>query len=423
MTALTATSTRSARRRSRAFRAFLVARTGSIFGDRFAELAIPLLVLSASGSAAAAGLVRAAGLVPAILLAPAVGLMADRASRRRMLVGADLVRAALMTLLVLAVAGTGGHLPLALLVAVALLTGSADLVFIVASGALLPSLVDRRMLVVANARLEAGDAGASVVGPSLAGLVIARLGAAAALLVDALTFLVSAALVAGLPEPPRAPAVPDKPGGGRPGGAELLAGLHEILHTPQQRLVQLGLLALHAVTGAVVLLVITLGQRVLGLDAARIGLVVAAAGIGALAASLLLARAPLEGGPIAPSLGTVLIGAGTALGMLASAPGLAGAFVATLALDGMLAAGFVLAAAVRQTITADHLLGRVTAVGYMLNAGTAAVSALVAGVLVTVVGPRATLTWYAVAVVAAGLAVLLSPHGRQAAARSPREPV
>ncbi len=157
-----------------------------MFSDRFNELAVPIFVLAVTGSPLTAGLVTAANRVPALLFALPVGVLVDRVSRHRLMMLADVARAAVLLPLVLALAI--GAVPVPLLAAVMFVVGIGDLLFLTAARAFMVSLVDRRRLVDANGKLEAGDAIATLSGPAIGALVLQAFGAATAIAVNAASF-------------------------------------------------------------------------------------------------------------------------------------------------------------------------------------------------------------------------------------------
>jgi MFS family permease len=181
---------------------FVSAYTVNVLGDRFGELALPLVVLAATGDPAAAGLVAASIHVPGLLLALWLGAGVDRHPRRQLMIVANLVRAACLGAFAWLAATSVTGIWAYLLVGLAL--GSGNILFGIAGFALLPQLVQGSRLVRANAMLEAGDAAITILGPPAAGAVIARLSAAFALVLNAVSYLVSALLLLVVRVPPSA---------------------------------------------------------------------------------------------------------------------------------------------------------------------------------------------------------------------------
>ena len=140
---------------------------------------------------------RLADSVPALLFGLHGGLAADRWSRARLMVGADLVRAAV--LVPLAIAGLAGHLPLWALVVAAFVLEAATSYFAPAYGATIPALVDRANVQQANALVQATAQALSIGGWALAAALLAVLPISAFFAVNAASFFVSAALIAPRP--------------------------------------------------------------------------------------------------------------------------------------------------------------------------------------------------------------------------------
>jgi MFS family permease len=191
---------------NRPFRNYWTGQTISLFGDQIALLAIPLLaVLTLHADAEQMGFLAAVEMAPSLLFAFHLGAWADRArSRRAILVGADLGRAALMFGIPLA--AILGVLSLPLLYVVAFLTGTLGVLFMVAEQTVFTSLVRPREYVEANSLLVGSRSVAVVGGKTLGGLLVAAVTAPAAIAIDGVSFLLSAIFVrrAEVPEPPAA---------------------------------------------------------------------------------------------------------------------------------------------------------------------------------------------------------------------------
>ncbi len=142
------------------------------------------------------GLLSAAGSAPIVLVGLLAGVWVDRVRRRPTLIAADVGRAVL--LLAIPLASLAGALRIEILYAVALLVGLLTVLFDVAYLSFLPSLVERSQLIEGNSKLEATSSAAQVAGPGLGGLLVGTLGAAFAVLLDALSFVVSALFIAAI---------------------------------------------------------------------------------------------------------------------------------------------------------------------------------------------------------------------------------
>jgi MFS family permease len=180
--------------RRRDFRLLLAGQSISVFGDRMVVVALAFAVLEVGGSASAVGLVIAAGVAPMVGCVLIGGVVADRISRRAVMVVADLVRVASQaTMAALLIAGSPELWMLALLAAV---TGSATGFFGPALSGLIPEIVPPDELQPANALRSTGFSLGEILGPLTAGLIVAAAGAGWAIAVDAGTFAMSAACLA-----------------------------------------------------------------------------------------------------------------------------------------------------------------------------------------------------------------------------------
>ncbi|WP_219419648.1 MFS transporter [Pseudonocardia nigra] len=195
------------------------ARTASQWGDVVATVTLSLLVLDLTGSALGVSAVVAVEIVPVLLLAPFAGTLVDRLPRVRVMIAADLLRAVLATALIVA----GGHVVAVYLIAFGLSVGSV--LFHPAAHSALPALVDDRQLVAANSGIWTAAVLSQIALAPLAGVLYAALGPGPAFGINAASFLVSAAALAGL----RLPAAPAPTRRARffadaAAGARLLAG-------------------------------------------------------------------------------------------------------------------------------------------------------------------------------------------------------
>jgi MFS family permease len=178
--------------RHRDFALLWVAGLVSVAGDFALFAALPLHAYVLTGSAAAAGGVFAASLLPRVLLGSVAGVFVDRWDRKRAMVAADLLRAA--SLLPLLAVVSADQLWLLYLVRAA--TGTLGLIFDPAESALLPRLVGEERLVTANALNALNNNLGRLIGPAVGGVLYARGGLGAVVLVDVASFAVSAGLIA-----------------------------------------------------------------------------------------------------------------------------------------------------------------------------------------------------------------------------------
>jgi MFS family permease len=192
--------------RRRDFRLLFLGQGVSVLGDRMVAVALAFAVLEVGGSASEVGLVLAAGWLPLVLTVLVGGVVADRTSRRAVMVTVDLVRVVSQgAMAALLIAGTAEVWLLAVLAGV---TGAATGFFGPAATGLLPEVVPEDELLPANALRSTAVSGSEIVGPIVAGVLVAAAGAGWAIAADAATFAVSAICLIMLRPPARAPREP-----------------------------------------------------------------------------------------------------------------------------------------------------------------------------------------------------------------------
>jgi MFS family permease len=371
--------------RDGAFLRFWAGSSISTVGNQVTILALPWLVLQLTQSPFQLGIVGALEFVPFLLFGLIVGVYADRWDRRRILLVADLVRFVMLASVPLA--AFFNALTLAQLYLVAFIAGTARVWFEVAHYSLVPALVSPARTVEANSSLEVTEGVSSLVGPALGGLLIKVLGAANALLADALSFLLAAAAWFSLgPRPSEALAEV----GWR---AQLMAGLRFVRHHRVILENTLSALVLNIVFAAVTTVFVFYAQHELHFDAARTGLALGLAGIGPIAVAtlapvlrrrfrlgrLLLAEL-LVTGPLLALLDLApILPVAPALLLVAASLGLSG--------GGAILGRILLRSYVQAAVPAP-LLGRVNASIRVVAWGGVPVGALFGGTLTQVIGVR-----------------------------------
>ncbi|HEV3404695.1 MAG TPA: MFS transporter [Gaiellaceae bacterium] len=179
--------------RSRDFRLLWGGQTISYVGDTAFLIALGWRVTSLTGSVGSLGFVlslNAAAMLTTLLWG---GVLADRHSRRLMMIGSDLARAGLVAVLA-AVDGTG-HLSMGSIMALAALIGFADGFFHPAFGGILPLVVDQPVLASANSMISIARQGSAILGPALAAALYGTAGPTTVWALDAASFVFSAALL------------------------------------------------------------------------------------------------------------------------------------------------------------------------------------------------------------------------------------
>nr|BFE61259.1 MFS transporter [Dactylosporangium thailandense] len=390
--------------RTRNFALLWIGQSTSAVGSAISTVALPLVAVSTlHAGPAMVALLTAATWLPWLLIGLPVGVWVDRWPRRRTLLVADIVSAAV--LVVIPLAAWSGALSMTLLVVAALLAGAAGVFANVAFNAFLPRLVGADDLMEGNARLQTSASIALVVGPGLGGLLAQAAGAVSGVLIDAVTFLVSAACLLGLrsgPEP--RPSAVDRPGMLR----QVAEGIGFIV---RGRLLQAMLVVAaatnFAMLGITALRVVFL-VRAEGTAPGTAGLVIGVGSLGAILGAALASPASRRFGSARTYLAA----------NLAAAP-----FVLLLPLGGhgwrltLFAAGSFLALAgatmsnvmtmtFRGNFVPAHLLGRVTAASRIFVFGTVPFGAATAGLLASALGIRPAMWVLAVLYVIAPLPLL-----------------
>jgi MFS family permease len=362
--------------RDRNFSIFWAAQTLSVAGDSFAYIAVPLLVLHATGSVAQMGLLTGAGGAASVGAGVFAGVLADRLDRRTLLICCDLARMVLY-----------GVIPLAwsfgpqvwLLYAVLPACEAIGMVFQVTYVTAVRNLADGERITEANGLLYSTATAAGVIGPLLAGLVSGAFGPTAAIAIDAASFALSAAgacliRLRGRPTASRASAQ-------RP-WQELLAGVRFLWRQPVLRSLTAALTAYIFLTYGLTDVLIYYLRHDLGQSYATVGIVLAIAAVGPVGGSMLVARLRRAVGFGACWIGGVALSgiAIACLGVTGSVPVIAALAAAYL---GCGAVGGICSMSLRQQVTPDHLLGRVTSafwtVHFSLGPAGAAVLTWAAG--------------------------------------------
>src|SRR5918912_3498257 len=187
--------------RRRDFRLLFTWQVVSLVGDGMVAVALAFAVLDLTGSVADLGFVLAARNVPLVAFLLVGGVYADRLPRRTVMVAADLVRCASQgTLAALLISG---HAHLWQLLVLQAVHGTGSAFFNPASIAVIPETVEAELLPEANALRGIAFAVGDLVGPALAGILVVAFGSGWTIALDAATFALSAAALAGVRPAPR----------------------------------------------------------------------------------------------------------------------------------------------------------------------------------------------------------------------------
>jgi len=371
------------------FRRLWLGQTISVFGDQVTQLGLPLVaVLTLGADASQMGLLTAVGLLPHLLFSLPAGVWLDRVrSRRRLMIGADLGRAALIGSIPLAYGL--GTLSMPQLYVVGFLTGSLAVVFDLSWNTLFVTVTQRERYVEAMALLSGSRSLASVGGPTIGGLLVQAFGAPLALLVDAVSYLGSVIFLRRIrsPEPP----VETEAGSIR---GRLLAGLSFVLGDHLMRPTLLSVATVNLFTFASSALFILYATTQLGVSPGALGLALGTGAVGAVIGAIFASRIGrrIGMGP-AYALGLVVYPVSLLLIPIAG-PEMPMPLILALLFGSEFGAGLgvmILDINVGAIITArtpDRIRARAGGAFRFINYGVRPIGALLGGVLGTALGVR-----------------------------------
>ena len=369
-----------------AFRRLAASNLAAQFSEQMALAAAPLVAVLALGATASqTGYLQTAQTLPFLLLSLPAGVLADRMSRRALMTAAECVRAASL-LGLLALLGMGG-LSLNWLAALGFLGAVGTVAYNVAAPALVPRLVPASELASANRWLELARSSAFSAGPAAGGALVGWIGAPIAYVIATTLSLLAAVLLAGLPsDTPR-------PAARRRVLAELREGAAFVGTHPLLRPVLATAVFFNTAWFVLQAVYVVYAIERLGLSAAGVGVTLGVYGGGMLAGALAapwLARRLSFGAMIASGPLSALAASGILLSTLVFPSGVWAAVGFFL-----FGAGPILwtitTTTLRQAVTPNALLGRVSAVILTATFGARPVGALIGATLAARVGLEACL--------------------------------
>jgi DHA3 family macrolide efflux protein-like MFS transporter len=376
------------------FRRLYLAVAASELGDSLHYIALMWFALDAGGPLGVVA-VRLADSIPAIVFGLHGGLAADRFSRKRLMISADVLRA--VTLVPIAVAGIAGSLPLWGLVVASFLLEAATSYFAPAYGATIPTLVDRANVQQANALVQATAQTLSIGGWAVAAALLTVLPVSVFFGVNAVSFALSALLIARVRHGQEHDRHAEAP--------RIRAGLAALRPRPALAAAVLALgVAVTITSGTWIGGVPTFVQRTLHLGAGSFSMLMVGYAAGSILSGVLLARLRIRRKARASMLFWLLYLPG--YGLLALAHGLplaiAGAFFAGVGQS----SSVVLINSAAQEEVPDALLGRVLGIISLTHRGAHATGLLFVSPLFAVAATRAVFGASAIAVPLVGLAAL-----------------
>ncbi len=386
------------------------AATVSTFGSLVTRTALPftaILLLNASPSAIS--VLRVAELLPGFLFGLVAGAWVDRLPRKPIMIATDLGRALLIATIPLA--AFLGWLGLGQLYVIAALVSILSVFFDVAYQSFLPSLVENDELVEANSKLSAAMSVAEASAFSSAGWLIQLLTAPIAMLVDALTFVASAGLVARIGEPERQAELSPAESPSSIAG-DIMEGLRAVWRQAILRAMVVAGLAQNLAFGLVGTVFLLYVNQEVGFDPGVLGMIFAVGGVSSFLGAMIAGRLPRFGIGAVMVISLLLAAIGEAFIPLATTANAVGVLLLVgqqIVADSALTVYDINQVSLRQAIAPAHVLGRINASVHVIEIGAVLLGTVVAGYIGETVGLRETL-WVGVGLsLLAAVALALSP--------------
>lgn len=384
------------------FRLYWTGQSVSALGDQITRIGIPLIaVATLHASATEVGILSSAGSTSLLVVGLFAGALVDRFDRRRLLMGCDLGRAACIA--VISGAAVLGMLSIPLLIGISFVVGALSVIFGTALVAFLPSLIPSDQLVAGNARLTQTNAVAQIAGPGVGGFLIGVLTAPVAIVLDSISYVISAMCIFRIGSDRAAPAQ-------RPENMwrAIKGGLAFVCRHPLLRPSAGCAGTYNLFNAAIVALQVLYLSRRLGMSASTIGIVLGAIGPGALLGATLAVRVAARFGIGRTMIGGLILAGAANLAFATNTATLP--VVAAMVCNGLGQPLYnINQASLRQAVVPPDMRGRVTATLSVLAGGAAPIGALAAGTCAGLLGIRTTLVAAAVGTALSSLWLLFSP--------------
>jgi MFS family permease len=361
----------------RDFWKFLTGQTISTLGSAFSGFALPLLVFQLTHSPLSLAISTATFALPHLLFGLIIGAWVDRVDRKRLMIAVDILLAlAVITIPLLALLH---QLNVYWIYAVQFAVSSLSLVFEQAEFTAIPSLVGGIDLVTANGRINASYQASEVAGPTIAGAIASLVSVPALLVVDSVSYIVSAGALAtirvGFNRTERAQKQTTRI------LADIGEGLRYVIAHPVLRNISLMMMLFNLVNITFYAQSVYYAKERLHTSNFELGLFFASGSVGAILFSLLAGKLRRRF-----SFSTVVIGclalSGLCTVVFAAIPLLWAALPILLLREGLLSLLNINTFSLRQAIVPDHLLGRVLSVAGMLAFSAMPIGSIVGGILV-----------------------------------------
>ncbi|BCJ50691.1 MFS transporter [Actinoplanes sp. NBRC 14428] len=372
----------------------------SMVGVNVTYVALPLLAIYAIDAGAfEVGLITLAETLPYLVVTLWAGAWIDERKRIPVMLVADILRGAI--LVAVAVLTLMHLITLEIIVGLMLLYGVGSVFFEVAYYAVVPTIVHRSDLMRANSRLQTSASVSLLLGTNVGGLLTQILTAPFALIVDALTFVASALSLRSMKVDEQVHVPADRPPARR---KQIWEGLRYVARQPVLRSLTASSALYNFFTNGVMTLFPVFAVKSLHLNAGTIGFVESFGAVGAVVGALVASRmiSRLGAGP-AYTLAKALTWAAVLSFGFAPAGGTGAVVLLAVAfsVSGMLIVSNVVGITLRQAVTEDHLLGRMTATYKFVSYGAQSLGALAGGIAGEVLGLR-------VAMIAGGIGLVTS---------------
>ena len=328
-----------------------------------------------TGSALALGATLAIFTAPQLFFGLAIGAWTDRTDRKRLMIVVDLLSG--VTIASVAVASAAGLLSLWWIYAVVFVSSTLSIFFVAAEFGAIPSLVDSGELVSANGRIQASFAAASVLGPLAAGALLVFVPVEVILLLDAVSFVISAAMLSLIARPFNAPIEKKKTSIRQ----DIVDGLRYVLSHPVLRNISLMMALINMVGATVFAEIVLFAKQALRAEDSEVALLFAAGGAGVVVLSL-------AAGPLRKrlSFGNVALGALMLSGLLTVWLAYTTSLWLAIVLWGVSSGLGILfninTGSLRQAIVPNQMLGRVISIAMVLAWSANPIGALAGGLLI-----------------------------------------
>jgi MFS family permease len=388
---------------------FWLGQTISNLGTSFTQFALPLLVFKLTGSALNLAITTAATFLPYLLFGLVIGAWVDRVDRKKIMIWTDIGRAVVIASIP-ALAAVD-RLTVEWIYVVSFLQTTFSICFTSAEFAAIPSLVHHdtgEAIVTANGRIQASYSAAAVIGPLLAGALVAIAPISDLLLIDAASFLLSAVTLAAIgltfnTDEHREPTSIRH---------DIVEGLRYVLHHPVLRNISVMMALVNLVGATAGTQLVLFASDHLRASDSEIAILFAADSLGVVLLSLLA-------GPLRKRwrFSTVALGALTLSGLLTIVFALVPVYWAAVPLWGLISGLGILfninTGSLRQAIVPNHLLGRVISVAMVLAWSAIPVGAFLGGLAIEYT-QNVVLIYVAIGVLTTiiPLAFALTPLGR-----------